>query len=111
MLIAAGPLDVLITHDAPPAVPLSGDFELSPQIVSQTDKTRVLLRDVVEDLAVPHVFCDHSHQRRTYELEQPGGRISRVDALNKENSHMAMRYSIWPGKAPLRIEPLFIPGN
>lgn len=110
-LVADGPLDILITHDAPAGVPLKGDFELSPEIAERADRTRLLLRQVVDSLAVPHVFCGHWHQRRIHELEHPDGRTTRVDVLNMENSRLGNGVLVWPGDAPLRIEPLVIRGN
>jgi NAD(P)-dependent dehydrogenase (short-subunit alcohol dehydrogenase family) len=110
-LIAGGPVDVLITHDAPAGVPLKSELRLPPDVVSRADRTRALLRDVVDVLAPPHVFCGHWHQRRIQELTHPDGRVSRVDVLDKEYSREGNAVLVWPGQAPLRIEPLFIRGN
>ena len=85
-LIAGGPIDILITHDAPADVPLTSEFDLPPEIASRAERTRILLREVVDSLAPAHVFCGHWHQRRIHELEHPNGRISRVDVLDKEYS-------------------------
>lgn len=109
-LIEGGPVDILITHDAPAGVPLTGDFELSPEIRTLAEQTRFLLREVVDSLAPPHVFCGHWHQRRTHELAHSDGRISRVDVLDKEYSREGNAVLVWPGNAPLRIEPLMIRG-
>ncbi|MFE4229968.1 metallophosphoesterase [Arthrobacter sp. NPDC056886] len=110
-LIAGGPVDVLITHDAPAGVPLKGDFELTPEIRSRAEQTRVLLREVVDTLAPSHVFCGHWHQRRIHELAHPDGRNTRIDVLNKENSREGNAVLVWPSEAPLRIEPLSIRGS
>ncbi|MEY9777209.1 metallophosphoesterase [Arthrobacter sp. MW3 TE3886] len=110
-LIEGGPVDVLITHDAPAGVPLTGDLELPPELTARAEKTRTLLREVVDSLAVPHVFCGHWHQRRIHELAHPDGRVSRIDVLNKENSREGNAVLVWPGEAPLRIESLSIRGN
>lgn len=110
-LISDGPLDILITHDAPAGVPLSGDINLSPEIANRAEKTRVLLREVIDAIVVPHVFCGHWHQRRIHELSHPDGRITRVDVLNMENSSLGNSVLVWPGDAPLRIEPLAIRGS
>lgn len=107
-LIAGGPVDVLITHDAPAGVPLKGDFELSPKVRLRAEATRILLRAVVDTLAPAHVFCGHWHQRRIHELVHPDGRISRVDVLNKEHSREGNAVLVWPGESPLRIEPLYV---
>lgn len=110
-LVAGGPLDILITHDAPSGVPLKGDFELHPELTKQAERTRLWLRQVVDSLAVPHVFCGHWHQRKVHELTHPDGRSTRVDVLNMENSRYGNGVLVWPGKAPLRIEPLDIRGK
>lgn len=110
-LIAGGPVDILITHEAPAGVPLKSDFELSPEVRSRAEQTRVLLRVVVNAIAPAHVFCGHWHQRRIHELSHPDGRISRVDVLNKEYSREGNAVLVWPEAVPLRIEPLFIRGN
>lgn len=110
-LVDGGPLDILITHDAPLGVPLIGHFELKTELAKRAEKTRVLLREVVESTAVPHVFCGHWHQRRIHELALPNGGSTRVDVLNMENSRMGNGVLIWPGDAPLRIEPLTVRGT
>ena len=107
-LIAGGPVDILITHDAPEGVPLKGDFQLSAELTEKANRTRGLLREVVDALAVPHLFCGHWHQRRTHELRHPTGTVTRVDVLNMENSRHGNGVLVWPGKAPLRIESLEI---
>lgn len=109
-LVAGGPIDILITHDAPAGVPLKGDFELRPDLVEKAEHTRLLLREVVNAIAVPHVFCGHWHQRRIHELSHPDGRITRVDVLNMENSRHGNGVLLWPGNAPFRVEPLAIRG-
>jgi hypothetical protein len=107
-LIAGGPIDILITHDAPLGVPLKGDFELEPEIAEKADRTRVLLRQVVDSLVVPHVFCGHWHQRRIHELVHADGRSTRVDVLNMENSRLGNGVLVWSGTTPCRVEPLEI---
>jgi hypothetical protein len=110
-LIAGGSLDILITHDAPAGVPLKGDFELRPELAERAERTRLLLRQVVDCLAVPNVFCGHWHQRRIHELAHPDGRSTRVDVLNMENSRLGNGVLVWPEKWPLRIETLTIRGT
>jgi hypothetical protein len=110
-LVAGGPVDILIFHDAPAGVPLKGDFKPPLAVRSRAEQTRVLLRQVVDTLAPPNVFCGHWHQRRIHELTHQDGRISRVDVLNKENSRGGNAVLVWRGNTPLRIEPLLIRGN
>lgn len=107
-LMARGPLDILITHDAPKGVPLTGDFRLSPELTEKANKTRDLLQEVVDSLDVPHVFCGHWHQRRIHELSNSNGTVTRVDVLNMKNSRHGNGVLVWPGTAPLRIDPLEI---
>lgn len=110
-LVAGGPLDLLITHDAPSGVPLKGDFELQPELAERAERTRVLLRVVVDSLRVPHVFCGHWHQRLICELRHPDGTATRVDVLNMENSRHGNGVLVWPGESPLRVEALEIRGK
>jgi hypothetical protein len=110
-LLAGGPLDVLITHDAPAGVPLSGDFELNTEMAERANRTRVLLRHVVDSLEVPQVFCGHWHQRRIHELTHKDGRSTRIDVLNMENSRLGNGVLVWVGNGRLRIESLPSRGN
>lgn len=109
-LITDGPVDVLITHDAPAGVPLRSQFDLPPEIAASAEQTRLLLREVVDSLAPAHVFCGHWHQRRIHQLIHPDGRVSRVDVLDKEYSRAGNAVLVWPGRSPLRIEPLVVHG-
>ncbi len=109
-LMAGGPLDILITHDAPAGVPLKGDFQLSDELTRKADITRTLLREVVDSMTVPHLFCGHWHKRCTSELSHQDGTATRVDVLNMENSRYGNGVLVWPGPSPLRIEPLEIRG-
>lgn len=109
-LVNDGPLDVLITHDAPFGVPLKGVVPLRPEIVERADRTRLLLRQVVDSLMVPQVFCGHWHQRCIHELAHPNGRFTRVDVLDMENSRLGNGVLVWSGEGGLRIEPLPIQG-
>lgn len=110
-LIKGGALDVLISHDVPAGVPLKSEFELPPEQIARAERTRVLLRTVVDSVAPAHVFCGHWHQRRTHELTNPAGRVSRVDVLNREYSREGNGVLVWPSETPLRIEPLHIRGS
>ncbi|OOP59424.1 hypothetical protein BMF89_20525 [Arthrobacter sp. SRS-W-1-2016] len=109
-LIAGGDLDVLITHDVPAGVPMKPGLDLSPEIVAQADRTRILLRETVDRLYPRHVFCGHWHQRVISEIEHPDGRVTRVDVLASEQSKAGNGVLVYPGEPPLRIEPLLIRG-
>lgn len=109
-LIAGGPLDILITHDAPSGIPLKG-VELRPELSSKAERTRTLIREVVDSTAVPHLFCGHWHQRSTNYVTRSDGSATRVDVLDMENSREGNGVLVWPGELPLRIEPLIIRGR
>lgn len=110
-LIVGGPVDILITHDAPSGVPLLSDFRLPSDISRRADQTRLLLRQVVDVLKPPHLFCGHWHQRITHELKHPDGTGTRVDVLNREYYRRENSVLARPGKELLQIEPLVIRGN
>lgn len=105
-LIAGGPVDVLLTHDAPAGVPVVGIFELAPEAEARANETRVLLRDVVETLHPPLVFCGHWHQRRVHQLPHASGATTTVHVLADENSRAGNAVLLWPDT--LKVEPLII---
>lgn len=110
-LVAGGPIDVLIAHDAPMGVLVRSSMDLPAELVEQANQTRILLREVVDRLAPANVLCGHWHQRIIHELPaHPDGRVTRVDVLNMENSREGNAVLVWPGSTPLRIETLFIRG-
>lgn len=110
-LIQGGPVDVLITHDAPAGVPVRSELDLPAHIVEEANRTRLLLREVVDALRPPHLIAGHWHQRLTHELQHPGEPPTRVDVLDMENSPAGNGVLVWPGDTPLRIEPLLIKGK
>ena len=110
-LLSGGPVDLLITHDAPAGVAVQSKFDLPPEMIERAGRTRALLREVVDTLAPPHVFCGHWHQRRVQTLCHHGGSVTRVDVLDKEYSREGNAALVWPGEPPLRIEPLSVRGN
>lgn len=110
-LVAGGALDILITHDAPAAVPLKGDFQLSEELTSKANKTRALLQEVVDSIVVSQLFCGHWHQRRTHELPRADGGVTRVDVLSMEGSRFGNAVLVWPGPSPLRVDPLEVRGT
>jgi Icc-related predicted phosphoesterase len=110
-LVAGGPVDILITHDAPAGVPLKGDFELKPELEERANRTRILLRDVVDRMQPGLVACGHWHQRKVWDLPHPSGAASRVHVLADENSRPGNAILVWPGTAPLRVEPLLVRGS
>jgi hypothetical protein len=104
-------VDVLITHDAPAGVPLSGDFKLPQEVEARADETRMLLRDVVDRLSPPLVVCGHWHQRKIFELQHESGAATAVHVLADENSRAGNAVLLRSGAGPLRVEPLIIRGS
>lgn len=107
-LVAGGPVDILITHDVPAAVPMQGDLKLPADVMARAEKTRILLDEVVRLLKPPHLFAGHWHQRRTTVLEHEDGSVTRVEVLANELYNTGNGVLVWPGSTPLRIEPLKI---
>lgn len=110
-LIAGGPVDVLITHDAPAGVPLTGDFKLTAEAEVRAGETRVLLQRVVDQMCPQVVFCGHWHQRKIHELQHVSGAVTDVHVLADENSRAGNAVLLWPGTKPLRVVPLIVRGS
>lgn len=110
-LMAGGEVEILICHDAPAGVPVASKFDLPADLLEAADRTRTLLRKVVDRLAPPNVFCGHWHQRVIHEIAHPDGRMTRIDVLNMEGSREGNGVLVWSGTAPLHIEPLIIRGD
>jgi hypothetical protein len=110
-LTAGGPLDILLTHDVPAGVPLKGGFQVRADLAERAERTRLLLREVVDTISVPNVFCGHWHQRRIHTIQHPDGRETRVDVLNMENSRLGNGVLVWPDGAGLRVKPIEISGR
>ncbi|WP_028281089.1 metallophosphoesterase [Arthrobacter sp. H5] len=108
-LVAGGPVDLLITHDVPASVPMTGDLDLPANIIADAERTRILLDEVVRKLQPSHLFAGHWHSRFTHELRHPGGNVTRVDVLANEINTMGNGVLVWPSESrPLRIETLRI---
>lgn len=110
-LIDGGPVDVLVTHDVPLAVPMVGDFKLPPGVVDRANVTRRLLQDVVDELRPPHVFCGHWHQRKTHELVHPDDSVTVVEVLANEYNRRTNAVLVTQGEQGLVVEPLDLSGN
>ena len=104
-------VDVLITHDAPAGVPLTGDFKLPAEAEARASETRVLLRRVVDQLQPKVLFAGHWHQREISELGHESGRSTTVHVLADENSRAGNAVLLWPGSDPLRVDPLLVKGS
>ncbi|MDQ1053063.1 putative phosphodiesterase [Arthrobacter sp. SORGH_AS 212] len=110
-LIADGPVDILITHDAPMGVPVSSQFDLSDTVREKADRTRFLLAEVVRKLQPANLICGHWHQRVVDRIVHPTGRSTRVDALGQEHDRIGNGILLRPGSSGLNVEPLHIRGN
>lgn len=107
-LIAGGPADVLLMHDAPSGVRVRTELDLPPQILEASRATRARLRRAVDELRPGNVFAGHWHQRVIDNIAHPDGGQTRVDVLNMNSSRDGNAVLIWPGELPLRVEPLRI---
>jgi predicted phosphodiesterase len=107
-LIADGPMDILLTHDVPAAVPIVGTFELSEETRARAQVSRDLLQRAVDATRPRNIFCGHWHQRASAEIHHEDGFLSRVDVLDMDGSP-GNAVIVWPG-SPLRIEPLIVHG-
>jgi hypothetical protein len=92
-------------------VPVRSSLNLTPDLHKRAERTRMLLREVVDQVIPFNVFCGHWHQRLTHYLTHGDGRETRVDVLNMENSREGNAVLLWSGDLPLRVEPLIIGGN
>lgn len=110
-LIAGGPVDILLAHDVPAAVPMKGDMDLPSDVVAKANRTRDLLQMVVDELKPPHLFAGHWHTRVIHELNHPDGRRTRVDVLAQEYRPWGNAVLVTPGPMPLTIEPLHVRGT
>lgn len=99
-LISGGLIDILLTHDPPSGVPVVSNFELSKEMFDRANRSRLLIREVVDVLVPAHVFRGHWHQRLFHMLVHPDGRHTRVDVLDKEYSRNGNAVLVWPGPAP-----------
>lgn len=106
-LVEGGPVEVLVTHDAPLSVPLKGDLKLPAGFIERAKQTRTLLDDVVAKLKPAHLIAGHWHQRRIHEIAHPGGEVTRIDILANEMHNLGNAILVHPSEQrPLEVEPL-----
>jgi hypothetical protein len=108
-LVAGGPIDLLLTHDVPAAVPMLSALALPDGTIARAQVSRDLLQQPVEALRPPDVFSGHWHVRKTELIRHPNGDETRVDVLDMDGSRTGNAVLVWPGD-PLRIEPLMVGG-
>lgn len=108
-LVAGGPIDLLLTHDVPAAVPMLSDLALPDDTIARAQVSRDLLQQAVEALRPPNVFSGHWHVRKTELIWHPNGDETRVDVLDMDGSRTGNAVLVWPGD-PLRIEPIMVGG-
>ncbi len=106
-LVAAGPLDILLTHDAPAAVHLKSELELPEDTIARAQLSRDLLQRAVDHIRPANVFSGHWHVRQIEALHHEDGSESRVDVLNMDGSAAGNAVLVWPGEC-LKIEPLSV---
>lgn len=109
-LVGGGPIDVLLTHDAPSGVRVRSELELPSSIVDASKATRDRLRRAVDALRPRNVFAGHWHQRLTDEIKHPGGATTRVDLLSMNSSKEGNAVLVTPGVTGLRVDSLHIGG-
>jgi hypothetical protein len=109
-LLAGGPVDILLTHDVPSAVPMPSELALPAETIARAQVSRHLLRQSVEALRPPNVFAGHWHMRKTAVIHHPVGQETRVEVLDMDGSRTGNAVLDWP-RDPLRIEPLIVGGN
>lgn len=107
-LLNGGPIDILLTHDAPTGVTVKPRIELPPNIVEASGQTRVRLRRAVDALRPGNVFAGHWHQRVSDIIQHPDGAQTRVDVLNMNLSREGNAVLALVDYPQLRIEPLHI---
>lgn len=109
-LVAGGPVDLLVTHDAPMGVRVVPEFDLPSDIKEKADRTRLLLAEVIQTLQPPNVVCGHWHQRVVDRIVHSKGGSTRVDVLGKEYDREGNAVLLNRESAQLRIETLHIRG-
>lgn len=109
-LIAGGPVNVLLAHDVPAAVPMKSDMDLPINLLAKANRTRELLQTVVDELKPRYLFAGHWHQRVTHELLHATGERTRVEVLAHEYHRWGNAVLVQPGPLLLAIEPLHIKG-
>ena len=110
-LIADGPVDVLICHDAPMGVQVKKKFDLPDDIKDRADRTRILLAHAVQETHPALVFCGHWHQRVTDHIPTQGGRTSEVHVLGMEHDRDGNMVLLRRGSSGLQVEPLYVRGR
>lgn len=108
-LAAEGALDILLTHDVPAAVQLTGDFKLPNETIARAQGSRDLLQRAVDTIRPANVFCGHWHRRVVAAVTHADGFQSRVDVLDMNGSQSGNAVLVWPGR-PLTIKPLVVRG-
>jgi hypothetical protein len=109
--LGSGPLDVLVTHDAPEGVPLSG-LRLPVEDQVRTDPVRSLVADAVKATSPVLVLHGHWHRRHSFELSWPigiDGRLewdhAQVEGLASNVEHDAGAWGV------LELDPLRFAGG
>lgn len=110
-LVASGPVDVLLMHDAPASVNGLEGLPLPAEIAAASEHTRGLLQRTTERLQPTLVFSGQWHQRRTQELFWSDGSITTAHVLSHDGCWRGNTVLVqWedgssPTVTPLNIHP------
>jgi len=81
--LGTGPLDILVTHDAPFGAEPQPQMPLPEDIYRQAQGTRVLLAAAIEATRPALVLHGHWHRRNSQAIELPS-RLVRVEGLESD---------------------------
>jgi hypothetical protein len=86
--VAGGPVDVMVTHDAPAGVtvPGAGSYLWREETMNASYLNRELLREVVDVVGPTHLFHGHFHTAYTADLDLGGDLHAAIRGLDKENA-------------------------
>lgn len=107
-LVNGGPLDLLLTHDAPSGIVLESAFELPDNIVARATRTRDLLAAAVVSTRPSIVFCGHWHQRTSGLINAGAGEPSSIEVLDMDGSRHGNVVLLQTKYGLLRVEALRI---
>ncbi len=83
--LGSDPLDILITHEVPAAVPVVSQLAVPLEIAASAQQGRELLDRAVETTRPQLVLSGHWHQRVTHTRTWDDGSTTRYEVLPEEN--------------------------
>lgn len=105
-LASGGPLDILLTHDAPAGIELESAFDLPEDIIIRARTTRDLLAEATTRIRPGIVFSGHWHQRTTGFVYPGTGAPIRVEVLDMDGSRFGNTVLFRVGPGGLEVEKL-----